>query len=250
MLQQTQTSRVFEPWARFMGQFPTPESCANAPLADVLTAWRGLGYHRRAKALHDAARLIRDEFQGVVPRSAAALRRLPGVGEYTAAAVASFAYGERVAVLDTNVGRVLARAVANRTLRPREARELAAKVLGNEDSAMFNQAMLDLGATFCRAVPRCDQCPMVRACTWRGKGGEDPAPLSASVSRPQARFEGSNRQLRGRVLAALRDAPRTRGELRTTLGDGDEKRGDAVLSGLVDDGLVERAGRRYALAKG
>lgn len=109
MLQQTQTSRVIEPWTKFLERFPTPRSCADVALAEVLGAWRGLGYHRRAKALHDTARVLRDEFDGVVPRTVKELRTLPGVGEYTAAAVASFAYGEHVAVLDTNVGRVLAR---------------------------------------------------------------------------------------------------------------------------------------------
>jgi len=103
MLQQTQVSRVVGPWSRFVEAFATPTACANAPLSSVLRLWAGLGYHRRAKALHDAARMIRDEFAGVVPRETSQLRRLPGVGEYTANAVASFAFKERVAVVDTNV---------------------------------------------------------------------------------------------------------------------------------------------------
>ena len=122
MLQQTQTSRVVEPWRRFLERFPTPTSCADAPLSTVLTVWAGLGYPRRAKAIHDAARVMRDDHDGAVPREVAQLLQLPGVGEYTAHAVASFAFAKPVAVLDTNVGRVLARAIENRTLRHREAR--------------------------------------------------------------------------------------------------------------------------------
>jgi A/G-specific adenine glycosylase len=248
MLQQTQTSRVIEPWTRFMARFPTARSCADASLAEVLGAWRGLGYHRRAKSLHDTARVLRDEFGGAVPSGVKALRSLPGVGEYTAAAVASFAFGEHVAVLDTNVGRVLARARANRRLRPSEARALAADVLPRTDAATFNQAMLDLGAQFCRSTPRCGECPVLAHCAWRQSGGDDPAPLSAGVSRAQPRFEGSNRQLRGRVLNALRDGPRSREELDTVLDGADRVRGDVVLEGLERDGLITRRTRTYVLA--
>ncbi|HUY16267.1 MAG TPA: A/G-specific adenine glycosylase, partial [Acidimicrobiales bacterium] len=229
MLQQTQTSRVVEPWTKFIERFPTSRSCADASLAEVLTAWRGLGYHRRAKALHDTARVLRDEFGDVVPSSLQELRTLPGVGEYTAAAVASFAYGEPVAVLDTNVGRVLARAISNRRLRPSEARALAADVLPRTHAAAFNQAMLDLGAQFCRSTPRCEPCPVAQHCAWRQRGGDDPAPLSAGVSRTQPRFEGSLRQLRGRVLNALREGPHSRRELTKTLAGVEGVRSDEVL---------------------
>jgi len=124
------------------------------------------------------------------------LRRLPGVGEYTANAVASFAFGECVAVVDTNVGRVLARAVANRTLSVRDARVVANELLPRSNAAAFNQALLDLGAQFCTSTPRCDPCPMARVCRWHVEGGPDPAPRSAGVSRPQSKFQGSDRQAR------------------------------------------------------
>ena len=114
MLQQTQTSRVIAPWQRFLDHFPTPTACANAPLGDVLRLWEGLGFHRRAKFLHDTAIALRDNHGGTVPRDVKELRSLPGVGAYTANAIASFAFGTPTAVLDTNVGRILARAVANR----------------------------------------------------------------------------------------------------------------------------------------
>ncbi len=249
MLQQTQTSRVEEPWQRFLTAFPTPQACADAPLAAVLRAWAGLGYHRRARALHDAARVIRDQFNGVVPHNAAQLRLLPGVGEYTAHAVASFSFGERVAVLDTNVGRVLARALANRSLSRTEARALAYEVLPRDHVAEFNQAMLDLGAQFCRAKPQCVECPVAQSCRWHRDGGRDPAPTSAAVSRPQSRFQGSDRQLRGRALAALRDAPRTKRELHQLLESEDGMRNDSVIAGLLSDGLVERKGSRFRLAE-
>jgi len=247
MLQQTQTSRVIEPWFRFLDHFATPTDCADATLSDVLRLWQGLGYHRRAKSLHDAARMIRDEFSGQVPSGVDDLRRLPGVGDYTANAVASFAFAARVAVLDTNVGRVLARAVANRGLRTVEARAIAHQLLPRSDVAAFNQAMLDLGAQFCTSSPLCARCPVARACRWRLEGGDDPAPRSAGVSRPQSAFEGSDRQIRGRVLAHLRAVDSTTTELAAHLMDVESARLARVLDGLVSDGLVEVRGGRARL---
>jgi A/G-specific adenine glycosylase len=249
MLQQTSTSRVIAPWAKFLEKFPTAESCARAPLAEVLVAWSGLGYPRRAKSLHEAARMIRDNFDGQVPGEIDELRTLPGVGEYTSHAVASFAFGQRVAVLDTNVGRVLARALVNQPLRMNAARELAHELLPKSNAATFNQAMLDLGAQFCRATPRCEECPLAPSCAWRRDGGLDPAPLSAGVSRPQTPFAGSNRQLRGRVIRALHDGPRAKTRLVRELGV-PPARADVVLDSLVRDGLVTKMARSYSLSGG
>jgi A/G-specific adenine glycosylase len=248
MLQQTQTSRVVEPWRRFLVTFPTPRACADAPLSAVLRLWGGLGYHRRAKALHEAARRIRDHHDGEVPREVRELRSLPGVGEYTASAVASFAFAAPVAVLDTNVGRVLARALVNRTLSPAEARTVAQGLLPRSDPASFNQAMLDLGASYCKSSPLCASCPVAQVCRWRLEGGVDPAPRSAGVSRPQSAFEGSDRQARGRVLAALRTSDLTSTELRSRLDGVEAGRYELILASLVDDGLVERCGRVVRLA--
>jgi A/G-specific adenine glycosylase len=250
MLQQTQTSRVVEPWRRFLELFPTPSRCADAPLSAVLTAWTGLGYPRRAKALHGAARVIRDDFDGNVPSDVASLRQLPGVGEYTAHAVASFAFHRPVAVLDTNVGRVLARALENRTLGHNEARSRAAQLMPARNSARFNQAMLDLGAQFCRAEPRCDACPVRAHCAWRREGGNDPAPQSAAVSRTQTTFAGSNRQLRGLVLRALTEKPHTVRQLARVVCDVPSSRRRDVLDSLVRDGLITRQGVTYSLAAG
>jgi len=247
MLQQTQTSRVIGPWTRFLESFPTPRACADASLSEVLRLWSGLGYHRRAKALHDAARMIRDEFEGAMPNEVAELRRLPGVGEYSANAVASFAFGRHVAVVDTNVGRVLARALANRTLSVSEARVEARELLPRTNAASFNQAMVDLGAQFCTATPRCATCPVARVCRWHREGGADPAPRSAGVSRPQPTFAGSDRQARGRVLAALRVRPRSFEQLLTCV-EVDANRGAALIAGLVADGLVEQRGDHVRLS--
>ena len=249
MLQQTQVSRVIEPWRRFMDAFPTPRRCADAPLASVLQLWAGLGYHRRAKALHETAKRIRDDFSGEVPSSVFALRSLPGVGDYTANAVASFAFVERVAVLDTNGGRVLARAIANRTLRTAEARDLAERLLPDEHVAAFNQAMLDLGAQYCKATPSCTSCPVARSCRWKKEGGVDPAPLSAGVSRRQSAFEGSDRQLRGRLLALLRDADVEFRDVTKLLGSNDVSRVGAIVERMVNEGLIERRGTRVQLAR-
>ena len=248
MLQQTPTTRVAGPWARFLERFPTPKSCADAPLADVLRLWIGLGYPRRAKFLHDAARVIRDEFGGEVPSDGVALRALPGVGEYTASAVLTFAFGADVVVLDTNVGRVLARAVQNRTLERVDATAVARSLLPPGEGAAFNQAMMDLGAQFCRARPRCESCPVALACRWRREGGSDPARRSAGVSRAQGRFEGSNRQLRGLVLRALVASGRSTRALGHEIGALELGRLEGVLDGLQRDGLIEREGCRVRLA--
>lgn len=247
MLQQTQAPRVIEPWRRFLATFPTARSCADADLAEVLRSWRGLGYPRRAKALHEAARAIRDQFAGQVPSDVASLRGLPGVGDYTAHAVASFAFAVPVAVLDTNVGRVLARAVANRTLRSNEAKALASTLLPRAGSAAFNQAMIDLGAQFCRARPRCESCPLERCCAWRRLGGEDPAPKSAAVSRVQSPYRGSDRELRGRVLRALEDGPMPLRRLASVLAEVEAPRRAALVTSLERDGLVTRNAGTLAL---
>jgi A/G-specific adenine glycosylase len=248
MLQQTQTTRVIDPWTRFLEAFPTPTMCADAPLSDLLRLWSGLGYHRRAKSLHDAAKMIRDDYDGEVPSEVTDLRRLPGIGEYSANAIGSFAFGHRVAVVDTNVGRVLARALVNRTLSVRDARVEANALLPRIHAVSFNQAMLDLGAQYCTSKPRCESCPVARVCKWNREGGPDPAPRSAGVSRPQPTFRGSDRQVRGRVLAELRESPRSTQHLLASLVGVDVDRGAALIAGLVADGLIEQRGRVVRLS--
>lgn len=206
MLQQTQVRRVIPSWQLFLETMGTPAACASAGRSAVLRAWEGLGYHRRAVALHQAAVQIVERYGGEVPDELEALHSLPGVGPYTARAVLAFAFEADVAVVDTNVARILSRAVAGRPLTARESQALADRLVTPGRAWAHNQAMLDLGATTCAATPRCAACPLRRSCAWRRRGLEapDPASTTAGTSRPQARFEGSDRQLRGRILAALR----------------------------------------------
>ncbi|HEX4624015.1 MAG TPA: A/G-specific adenine glycosylase [Solirubrobacteraceae bacterium] len=204
MLQQTQAARVVPYYERFLARFPDPATCAAAPAAAVLRAWSGLGYNRRALALHRAA--------GALARMGWPddLSSLPGVGPYTAAAVASFAFGASVLAVDVNVRRVLSR----------RGLEVA------EPSAQLNQALIELGATVCTArTPRCDVCPLAEGC--EGPGGAAPR------GRARARFEDTDRFVRGRVVAALAEG--------SSLPDVAPERLERALDGLERDGLIERS---------
>jgi A/G-specific adenine glycosylase len=247
MLQQTQVVRVIEPWRNFMQSFPTPQDCADASLADIIRHWAGLGYHRRARSLHEAAQIICTDFGGKVPADPTLLRKLPGVGDYTANAVASFAFGQPFAVLDTNVGRILARALVNRTLLQREAQELAQQLLPKTKSARFNQAILDLGAQYCRAEPRCEDCPLRLLCRWHVEGGPDPSKNSAGVSKPQSTFEGSRRQARGRIIRALRDGNVSLAQAKVIVGEQLRDQTLDILNDLEREGFLEKHSARWSL---
>jgi A/G-specific adenine glycosylase len=203
MLQQTQASRVSPIFRGFIARFPDVRTLSSAARAEILRAWAGLGYPRRALALREAARAIVRDHAGEVPRDVASLRELPGVGPYTAAAVASIAFGIPVAAVDTNVRRIAARVVHGS-----DPTEVPARVLQADADAMvdpaapgqWNQAMMDLGRFVCRPTPRCGECPLAVGCRFALEGGS-PRP---SVRRQPA-FDGSARQARGRVLAALRE---------------------------------------------
>ena len=168
MLQQTRVNAVLEHYRRFLRRFPDVRALARARQSSVLAAWSGLGYYRRARALHAAARRLVRDFDGGFPRTAEAMRTLPGIGRYTAAAVSSIAFGEPQAVVDGNVERVLERLVG-RHLPAAQAWELAAQLLDRAHPGDFNQAMMELGATVCLPrEPRCDRCPVARWCRSRG----------------------------------------------------------------------------------
>jgi len=200
MLQQTQASRVIPKWLAFLDAFPTPEVCAEAPLGDVLRLWQGLGYPRRARNLHAAAAEVHR--LGEFPCTLEGLLALPGVGAYTARAVLAFAFESDAAVVDTNIARVFAR-VQGHALRPKEVQMLADAASPAGRSWDWNQCLMDLGAVLCRpASPGCAACPLRTLCAWCGQG-PDPAVDSAGVSRRQARFDGSDRQARGRLMKAL-----------------------------------------------
>jgi A/G-specific adenine glycosylase len=244
MTQQTQVVRVVPVYLRFLEQFPTPAACASAPLGEVLRAWRGLGYNRRARQLHLAAAVVVADHGGRVPDGLAALAALPGVGPYTARAVLAFAFGHDVGVLDTNAGRVVARAAAGRPLARREAQRMVDAMVPPGRGWEFNQALLDLGAIRCVAgEPRCTGCPVRRRCRWarRGSTAPDPASGSAAVSKRQSTFAGSDRQGRGRLVDALRHRAVGPGEVAAVMGWPDHPdRARRVVAGLVDEGLVVR----------
>jgi A/G-specific adenine glycosylase len=248
MLQQTQALRVVPRWAEFVGVFPTPTACAEASLGDVLRLWHGLGYPRRARDLHQAAIVVTRRHGGRLPSSLEELLALPGVGPYTARAVLAFAFEADAAVVDTNIARVLAR-VEGRRLTAREAQAVADAWSVPTSSWAWNQSLMDLGATLCRpASPRCPECPLRTTCRWHLDGHPDPDPAcgSAGVSVRQARFEGSDRQARGRLMKALTrgavpavDAPNVmarRPEAATTL-----------VRALVAEGLIVADGELLRL---
>ena len=232
MLQQTQVSRVAIAHPRFLRRFPTLAALARATLGDVLREWSGLGYNRRARDLHRIARANR---RGL-PRTVADLDALPGIGAYTAGAVASFAYGLRVAFADTNIRRVLGRAFLGRTATEREAVEIDGRLMPG-DAASWHHALMDIGALFCAArAPRCGVCPVRPACRYRG--GD-----AVRVTRGKP-FASSDRRIRGAIVRALTSGPRTVGALARDLSDA---RVPALVGVLVEEGLVKPDGRRVAL---
>jgi A/G-specific adenine glycosylase len=241
MLQQTQVARVVPRYAAFLERFPTAAACAAAPLADVVRAWAGLGYNRRAVDLHRLATAVVERHGGRLPADVAALLALPGVGAYTARAVLAFAFGADVGVLDTNAARVLAR-TAGRRLAAREAQDRADALVPAGDGWAWNQAVLDLGATVCTArTPACTACPVTASCAWHAAGRPEPDPATGSAggTRRQSTFEGSDRQGRGRLVDALRRGPVAWGDVASAAGwPGDPDRAKRVAGGLVADGLA------------
>lgn len=239
MLQQTQVRRVVPMYERFVGAWPNPTACAAAPLGDLLSAWQGLGYPRRCRNLHEAAKVVVERHGGEVPDALGELEALPGVGGYTARAVLAFAHGRDVGPVDVNVSRVLSR-WAGEPLGRAAAQSRADAAVPQGQSWEWNQSMMDLGATVCTArVPKCGECPVRAHCAWRGGPGDDPAAVSAGASRAQARFEGSNRQARGRLLRAVVEAPVREPDVPAAMGLADDvPRAVSLLGALRAEGLV------------
>ena len=243
MLQQTQVLRVIPKWEQFMTTFPAADDCAAASLGDVLRLWQGLGYPRRARNLHAAATEITD--LGRFPSDLDGLLALPGIGPYTARAVLAFAFETDAAVVETNIGRVLAR-VAGHRLTSGQAQAAADSALPAGQSWAWNQCLMDLGAALCRPTsPHCECCPLSVGCAWRGSG-DDPAVGSAGVSTRQPRFDGSDRQARGKLLRALADGPVRYERLAVVMGC-DATRSERLADDLEHDGLVIRRGRALQL---
>lgn len=247
MLQQTPVDRVLPVWAQWMERWPSPADLASASMADALRAWGRLGYPRRAQRLHQSAVVITQEHGGEVPDDPAALRRLPGVGDYTAAAVLAFAYGRRSIVLDTNVRRVLYRALegvdqapAHITTAERDRAD-AVWPATHGRSARWSAAVMEFGAVVCTARrPSCDACPVRQGCAWTAAG----QPASQGGVRRQPEYAGSDRQVRGRILAVLRESPGPvpMSAVEAAWPDADQR--TRALDALVADGLAVRLPRQ------
>jgi len=265
MLQQTQAARVTPAFDRFVRRFPTLETLAAAPLGAVLREWSGLGYNRRARDLHRIARLSP---QGL-PRTVAELDALPGVGAYTAGAIASFAFGQRVPFADTNIRRVLGRIFLGRPGTDKEAIELDAAAMPMRRSDLWHHALMDLGATICKPKPQCGSCPLNADCRYaRGHAGTAASLLRGAAGgslrrgarqreakgtaavrhqdlplRPAA-YEDTDRHIRGAIVRALTERDMTVRALEQEIGD---PRVSRLVKALTADGLVESAGRRVRL---
>jgi A/G-specific adenine glycosylase len=244
MLQQTPVARVLPVHAVWLERWPTPADLAAEPSAEAVRAWGRLGYPRRALRLHAAATAITERYDGEVPDSYDELLGLPGVGDYTAAAVASFAFRQRHAVLDTNVRRVFARVLggvefpAPTVTRPERERATSVLPEDSETAATWAVAVMELGALVCTATsPRCDDCPISGQCAWRAAGH----PAYDGPPRPRQAWSGTDRQCRGRLMAVLREAdgPVHRSRLEAVWPEGRQR--DRCLASLLDDGLVSRA---------
>jgi A/G-specific adenine glycosylase len=250
MLQQTPVARVEPIWLDWIARWPTPSATAAASAADVLRAWGKLGYPRRAKRLHECATVIAAEHGDVVPDDVETLLSLPGIGTYTARAVACFAYRKRVPVVDTNVRRVVARTVHGLpdagSASTRDLDDVAALLPDDERAPKFSVALMELGATVCTArSPKCGLCPLSQ-CDWRSKG----FPKGTGPAKRVQRYAGTDRQVRGRLLDVLRGStfPVTRAQLDVAWTTDTAQR-DRALDSLLVDGLVEQtADGRFALA--
>jgi A/G-specific adenine glycosylase len=248
MLQQTPVSRVLPVFESWMATWPTPADLAAVPSGEAVRAWGRLGYPRRALRLHAAATAIVERYDGEVPPGYDDLIALPGIGDYTASAIASFAFGGAHAVLDTNVRRVFARAVSGVEFPPasvtRAERVLAESLVPGEQPATWAVAVMELGALVCTATsPRCGACPISDRCAWALAGH----PAYAGPPRRGQAWAGTDRQVRGRIMAVLRDAE---GSVARSRLDGvwsDAVQRERALQSLLDDGLVVEDDGRYAL---
>ena len=243
MLQQTPVARVEPVWAEWMARWSRPCALAAAPRADVLRAWSRLGYPRRALRLHEAAGAIAERHGDVVPADVETLEALPGVGSYTARAVAAFGYGRRSPVVDTNVRRVVARAVHGAgDAGPARVRADLADVdalLPADDAgaALLSVGLMELGALVCTArTPRCGVCPLRSTCAWVSAG----RPAYTGPQRQVQTFAGTDRQVRGRLLSVLRESPGPVERPALDAAWSDAAQRDRCLDSLLVDGLAEQ----------
>ncbi len=247
MLQQTPVVRVLPKWNEWIQRWPTPEGLASASTAEVITAWGRLGYPRRALRLHESAKIISSEFDGKVPESEAILKSLPGVGEYTAAAIASFAYDSRALVLDVNIRRLFCRVIdgveSPRTSLSNHERAVRTELIPENDPHVWAAATMELGALVCTSRnPKCRDCPVASRCQWKAAG----FPESDQLRKSQG-WHGTDRQCRGIIVQALREnAALDIKEIKKLWHD--ESQIEKALATLIQDGLISRNVRSlYAL---
>ena len=250
MLQQTPVARVEPVHRQWLATWPAPADLAAAPSGEAVRAWGRLGYPRRALRLHAAATAIVERYDGRVPSAYDDLLALPGVGDYTAAAIATFGFGKRHAVLDTNVRRVLARVVSGVELPPVAAtageKRLAASLLPDDEggAATWSIALMELGALVCTAAkPRCDACPVADRCAWRAAG----YPAYDGPPRKAQTWAGTDRQCRGRLMAVVRDAEGAVPKDRLARAWSDDTQRERALASLLTDGLLVSTPEGYAL---
>lgn len=250
MLQQTPVARVLPVYNEWMKRWPTPAALAAATPAQVITAWGRLGYPRRALRLHECAKVISTQYKGKIPTTQSELRELPGVGDYTSAAIIAFAFEGRSLVLDINIRRVFARVIngievptAAPTKSERQERE---KLIPTKNPHVWAAATMELGALICTAKnPKCGQCPLADQCIWRSLD----YPLSDQPKRTQS-WHGTDRQCRGVIVQALRENPALSKKEIMQLWDVPSQVEKALLTLLEDGLLVEQKGQRFSLPQG
>lgn len=240
MSQQTPVARVAPQWEEWMECWPTPADLAAAPTAEVLRAWGSLGYPRRALRLKECAGEVVAKHDGNVPSGVAELLELPGIGDYTARAVAAFAFEQAVPVVDTNVRRVYARAVLGRPLaKPQKAElEWVAALLPETNAHVFSAGLMELGALVCTATrPACEACPLASSCAWLAAGSPPPTEEELASKKVQ-KFEGTDRQVRGKIMKVLREAsaPVPQAEIDVVWPDAPQR--SRALYSLLEDGLA------------
>lgn len=248
MLQQTPVNRVLPVWQQWLERWPAPTDLAADSPAEAIRAWGRLGYPRRAMRLHAASVAITEQHGGTVPDAYEELVALPGVGDYTAAAIVSFAFGGRAVVMDVNIRRFLARYLSGEPAAPAHVtaaeRALAASLVPDESPAVWAAATMELGQTVCTARdPACSRCPVSASCAWLAAGRPG---VDQRTTRPQ-RYAGTDRYVRGLIMARLREGPATAPDLRA-LWPADPIQLNRALDSLVTDGLVDPSGEnRFTL---
>jgi A/G-specific adenine glycosylase len=247
MLQQTPVNRVLPVWIAWMERWPTPKDLAEAKKSDLLKAWGRLGYPRRALRLHEAATVITKEFDNQVPQTLEELRALPGVGEYTAAAIMAFAHKEKSLVLDVNIRRLFSRVLDGEEFPPLHITNTERQSRTDQipkNAHKWAAATMELGALICTATkPKCEICPLANSCLWRAKN----YPASINQKKKSQKWHGTDRQCRGTIVEHLRTNPRATEQSLSKLWS-DNSQFEKCLASLMRDGLITKKNKNYSLS--